>query len=228
MTLEEFKNYIDSLDDDFFVSRGNPFSQKEINKIQKRMGFKLPKDYMDFLKFYGSLYVEVNENSWPRIRNADFNSPYWFVQYGVVAMGLGKDTPDAHNAENCYYSFNNKYNPEMSLLPIFMEVMVTQYYYCLDESGTVYFWAFDEPWPKRISRNYFGQLFSHINDLEKNKNYIANNRDHVLDLINSCNSDMPNQSGGPPESSGRGMQEEIRRRTREAPLYSWREPGGSS
>ena len=191
MTLEEFKSHIDSLNDGFLVLRGNPLSQREINKSQKRMGFKFPKDYMDFLKLYGSLYVEVDEKFWPRIENPNIGNPAWFVQYGVVAMGLGKDTPDTHNAENCYSGFHSKFNSEINLLPIFKQVLATQYYYCLDESGTIYFWAFDEPWPKRISKNYFSLLSSYINDLEENKNYIANNREHVLELINSYNDDIP-------------------------------------
>ena len=55
MTLEGFRNHIDSLGGGFFGLKGRRLSQREINKIQERMGFKFPKDYMDFLKPYGSL-----------------------------------------------------------------------------------------------------------------------------------------------------------------------------
>jgi hypothetical protein len=191
MTLEEFKSHIDSLNDGFLVLKGNPLSQREINKIQKRMGFKFPKDYMDFLKLYGSLYVEVDEKFWRRIENPNIRNPGWFVQYGFVAMGLGKDTPDTHNAESCYSDFHSRFNSEINLLPIFKQVPVTEYYYCLDEFGTIYFWAFDEPWPKQTLENYFSFLSHNIDELEGNKNYIANNREYVLELINSYNDDMP-------------------------------------
>ena len=98
MNIEEFQTYISSLDKDFLVSKGTPLNKREINTIQKQMDFQFPQDYIDFLNCFGSLYIEVCEDVWPRTKNIDV-VPYWLYQYGLVAMGIGKNIPDSLNVE---------------------------------------------------------------------------------------------------------------------------------
>ena len=177
MSLEEFNEYIASLNDDFLIERGSPLNQREINTIQERIGFKFPRDYRDFLKCFGTLYIEVSEKAWPRIGHR-MDQKYhgnWITQYGIFAMGLGKNVPYILDVEKHYLDFQKRYQTETRLLPLFKLVSVSNYYYCMDESGTLYFFAFNEPWPKRIPDNYFLRLFQYIKDLELNRNYLTKN-----------------------------------------------------
>jgi hypothetical protein len=178
MNIEDFKTYISSLGNAFRVSKGTALNKRKINLIQKRMDFKFPQDYIDFLNCFGSLHIEVCEDVWPRIKNLDA-APYWIYQYGVIAMGISENITDNLNVEKIYYHFQNKYNPEIKIVPVFKQIMITEYYYCLDESGAVYFWAFDEPWPKRILDNFFKRFYTYIEELKGNKDYIVNNKEEI-------------------------------------------------
>lgn len=177
MSFEEFNEYITSLNDDFLIEKGSPLNERGINIVQKRIGFKFPKDYRDFLKYFGTLYIEVSEKAWPRIehRMEQKYHGHWITQYGIFAMGLGKNVPDILDIEKHYLDFRKKYQSEIKLLPLFKIVSASDYYYCMDKSGTLYFFAFDEPWPKRIPDNYFSRLFQYIEELELNRNYLAAN-----------------------------------------------------
>jgi hypothetical protein len=183
MNIEDFKTYISSLDNAFHVTKGTALTKRKINIIQKRMDFKFPQDYIDFLNYFGSLHIEVCEDVWPRIKNLDA-APYWIYQYGVIAMGTSENIPDNLNVEKINYHFQNKYNPEIKIVPVFKQIMITEYYYCLDESGVVYFWAFDEPWPKRILDNFFKRFYVYIEELKGNKDYIVNNKKEIYGYVN--------------------------------------------
>jgi hypothetical protein len=177
MSLEKLNDYITSLNDDFLIEKGNPLNEREINIIQRRIGFKFPRDYREFLKYFGTLYIEVSEKAWPRIEHGMEQKYYghWITKYGIFAMGLGKNIPCILDVEKYYLDFQKKYQTEIKLLPLFKIVSISNYYYCMDESGTLYFFAFNEPWPKRIPDNYLLRLFQYIKELELNRDYLADN-----------------------------------------------------
>ena len=177
MDIEEFKTFF-PLGKDFRVSGGPPASKRYINTVQKRIGFKFPRNYIEFLESFGSLYIEVSEEVWPRTKEL-YVLPHWQCQYGLAVMGIGKKTPDHLNVEKVYHDFQSKFNPEFKIIPVIKEIMITQYYYCMDEGGTVYFWSFLEPWPKRVLDNLFRRLSRLIEELIAKKDHFPYIHDRV-------------------------------------------------
>jgi len=91
-------------------------------------------------------------------------------------MGLAKNIPDHLNVEKIYLHFRKQTNQEFKILPVIKQIMITKYYYCIDENGTVYYWSFEEPWIiKRVIDNFFKRLYRLIKELCENTEYLLHN-----------------------------------------------------
>ena len=92
-------------------------SQESIEAFENEIGFKLPVSFKTFLLDFGSLYMEANENAWPKIDGVAV-LPFWATNYGFIIYGLGETIPEHLNIRRKFYQFKEVF-PE---LPFFLPV----------------------------------------------------------------------------------------------------------
>jgi hypothetical protein len=73
----------------------NPFSDADIRKIEEVIGRKLPKDYLDFVKTFGSPFVAGSVNGLRRFPVLEILSAKDLVNYMRINTELAADGPFA-------------------------------------------------------------------------------------------------------------------------------------
>lgn len=97
MALEKVYDYFHHYDKQTYrvvASMGNEPSEQDIKKFENQYGTNLPADFREFtMSPLGGLYMEVQEEIWPRAKQYDIG-PFWSFCRGIIVYGIANGIPD--------------------------------------------------------------------------------------------------------------------------------------
>src|SRR5687768_12689631 len=80
-------------------------SESELRAVGEELGCVFPDDFVvHATNQYGGLYVEVNEELWPRLKVGDVG-PFWSGLYGLFTFNVAEDIPEFMNLRTSAQEF---------------------------------------------------------------------------------------------------------------------------
>ena len=77
-----------------FAGGDNAPGADELSALEAQIGYELPEDFKDYsMSSLGGLYVEVNEDIWPRPKAHDAGA-FWTFLYGLYVYGMGAEVQE--------------------------------------------------------------------------------------------------------------------------------------
>jgi hypothetical protein len=167
-TKDKTKELIDSIwCDDYYIiaARESAPSKNELKKFAKEQGVKFSKEYIAHSSnFFGGLYLEVNDDVWPKAEVGDV-APSWTFLYGIATYAYSDDAPDWMNIKNATAEFKAMGH---NVVPI-LKVMGDADVYCLNESGGIIRWLHEEGIFESYDGSFFDLLSFELQELEERR-----------------------------------------------------------
>ena len=162
------KEILDSIwDEDYrVVAAGEDAPSKSwLKGYVKENGFKLPKEYISHAaNFYSGLYVEVNEEVWPRAEEFSV-APFWSFLYGVFSYAFNEESPEWMNADIARKEFQELGHDVLPILKVIGDADV----YCLDKSGSILKWSHELDELDQFEGSFFDLLRLELSELSERK-----------------------------------------------------------
>jgi hypothetical protein len=138
---EEIINLIWNREEYSMFAAGEDAPNKQTVKgIGERYGVKVPKDYLAHATGpWGSPYLEVKEEFWPRHSAGDVG-PFWSFLYGLWVYAYSDKAPDWMQIWGAANEFREMGH---DVLPI-MKVIGDADVYCLNAQGQIVRWSHEE------------------------------------------------------------------------------------
>jgi hypothetical protein len=133
--------------------------------IETKLGYKLPDDFKDYsMSSLGGLYVEVNEDLWPRPQVFDV-APFWTFLYGLYVYGMSGEVPDWMDIRE-YSEFQE--TTKSKYLP-FMKIIGDANFYCFGADKKIYQWDHETDEFELVDKTFIDILNMELHELEKRK-----------------------------------------------------------
>jgi len=114
---------------------GRP-SEQDVAAFEQTIGFALPQDFRSFaMSAFGSLFLEVNENVWPRPKEGAI-VPLWHLMYALYVYGLSADAPDFLDIRKQFARFSKG---EHRIVP-FLRLVGSFNQYCFTPEKRIVLW----------------------------------------------------------------------------------------
>jgi hypothetical protein len=170
MALNSVYSYFRSYDKSSFAvfsCQGSEPSKQDLQKFEKAVGFSLPDEYREFtLSPLGGLYMEVQEELWPRPQAYQVG-PFWSFLYAVKVFGMARDIPDWLDVRVQYKKFHNA---GYSRMVPFLQRVGDPDCYCFTASKEIVLWDHEDPDHKKLIDLSFSELLmKEIRELEERK-----------------------------------------------------------
>lgn len=165
LTEEILSKYMDD-DLKVYPMAENLTTSRQIDQIEKISNIKLPIEVRTHLlgRFPG-MYLEVNEEKWPRHKAGDVG-PFWSFLYGVHSFTADESSEDWMRLDYNYYQMKNI--TDVNVLPI-LQVIGDADLYCIDNNSKII--RFDHELNKfeNINQNFWEILEYEVSELRKRK-----------------------------------------------------------
>lgn len=162
------KTIIDSVwcsDYHLVAARENAPSKEEVKALAADYGVILPKSYIAHATgFYGSPYLEVKEDIWPRPQLFDVG-PFWSFLYGLFVYAFSEEAPDWMNTRVATEEFRSKGHEVMPILKIVGDADI----YCLNSKGTIQRYRHEEDIFEPYDGGFFDLLREEVLELEQRR-----------------------------------------------------------
>lgn len=134
--------------------------------VFQSLGCPLPDEFLwHATNRYGGLYVEVNEDLWPRPKEFDVG-PFWSFLYGLYTLNVADGIPDFMNLAEAATSFQDETG--LTAVP-FLKVIGDADVYCFDKKGTVVRWDHETNEIEPVGMSFFQVLDHELGELAARK-----------------------------------------------------------
>ncbi len=162
------KDIIDSIwCEEYFIvaTREEAPSKSELKKFFKRRGIPLSKEFVAHAtNFWGSFYLEVKEDIWPRANAGDVG-PFWTFLYGMFVYTFSEEAPDWMKIEVAAKEFEELGH---NVIPI-LKVMGDADIYCFNAEGGIVRYSHEEDIFEPYNGGFFDLLKYEVNELESRR-----------------------------------------------------------
>lgn len=167
MSLHEIYDYFRRYDKkafSVFAQQGSEPSPADVDHLESTIGFSLPDEFREFAVHpLGGLYMEVQEEIWPRGQEYDVG-PFWSFLYGFFVYSLSPDSPDWMRIENGWREMAEAGSP--GLVP-FLRVISDPDPYCFAPGSRILIWRHEAPdEPDEVQQTFSECVIREIRDLE--------------------------------------------------------------
>ena len=160
-------SYFRGYDRDTFnvvACQGNEPSEADVGAFERQCGFRLPADFRTFtMSPLGGLYMEVNEELWPRPEEFAVG-PFWSFLYALKVFGIAEGIPEWLDIR---VQFAELRDEGIEGLVPFLQRQGDADCYCFDSRGRIVQWQHEEPEERAVVDSTFPDLLmKEIRDLE--------------------------------------------------------------
>ena len=165
---DKTKDIIDSVwCDQYYIvaAREDAPSKSEVKKFFKQKAVPLPKEFLTHTtNFWGSFYLEVKEDIWPRATAGDVG-PFWTFLYGMFVYTFSEEAPEWMNIEVATNEFEEMGH---NVIPV-LKVMGDADMYCISSEGDIVRYLHEEDIFEPYDGNFFDLLVYEVNELESRR-----------------------------------------------------------
>jgi hypothetical protein len=163
---EEIINLIWDRDEYAMFAAGNDApSKKEVLNLAKQYGVTLPKDYIAHVTGpWGSPYLEVKEEIWPRHKAGDVG-PFWSFLYGLLVFAFSEEAPDWMQIKVAADEFKEMGHHVLPILKIIGDADV----YCFDSNGKIQRWLHEGDLFEPFDGTFFDLLEFEFKELDERR-----------------------------------------------------------
>ncbi|MDQ8205827.1 hypothetical protein [Pelagicoccus sp. SDUM812003] len=163
---QDIINLIWNRDEYYLVAAGKDAPTKnEVKRVADKFGVKLPKDFMVHATgYWGSPYLEVREEFWPRHKAGDVG-PFWSFLYGVYVYAFSEEAPEWMQAEIAAKEFKEMGHTVLPLLKVIGDADV----YCYDQKGRIVRWSHEEDIFEPYEGGFFDLLEYEFKELDERR-----------------------------------------------------------
>jgi hypothetical protein len=165
-TWELMTKHLEAGDYSIFSSQQSAPSAKVLRDTAKRLDCKFPDEFIAHASNeFGGIYIEVNEEIWPRAKEFDVG-PFWSFLYGLYTFNIAKGIPDFMDLAENARQFQE--DTQLKAVP-FLKVIGDADVYCFDKSGKIvrYNHELNELEPE--SKSFFELLDYELSELAQRK-----------------------------------------------------------
>lgn len=167
-TKDKTKYIIDSVwCDDYYIvaAREGAPSKNDLKKFFKEKGIPLPKEYLAHTSnFWGSFYLEVNEDIWPRPAVGDVG-PFWTFLYGMFVYTFSEEAPEWMNINVALNEFKEMGHNVIPILKVIGDADV----YCLNSDGKIVRYLHEEDIFEPYEGGFYDLLKYEVSELNERR-----------------------------------------------------------
>jgi len=156
------------LDRDFqcYAAHDQAPSRSQLKQVAAKYGCKLPDDFVAHSTGpLGGIYIEVNEEVWPRAKEFDI-APFWSFLYGLHVFGLSRDIQDWMNIDLAAAEFRQQ--TDHSLVPC-LRVMGDADMYLFNAHGRIVRWSHETDELEPFAGGFFELFEQEVRELRQRK-----------------------------------------------------------
>ena len=170
-TMEILDKYLDK---DFRVSPMSPkkSTKDDINKVEKTLGIKFPKEYIAHLLAENAevlrergLYIEVKEEIWPRSKQYDVG-PFWSFLYGIHTFTASNESDDWMQLEIVGKQFIEETG--IKAVPI-LKIIGDANLYCVNEYGKIFQYDHEQNIIEEVRMDFWELFEKELKELKERK-----------------------------------------------------------
>ncbi|NJK93293.1 MAG: hypothetical protein HC904_16670 [Blastochloris sp.] len=163
---EEIINLIWNRDEYTMYAAGNDApSKKAVMYVADTYGVKVPKDYMAHaIGPWGSPYLEVKEEFWPRHKAGDAG-PFWSFLYGLFVYAYSDKAPEWMQLDVAAKEFKDMGHQVLPILKIIGDADV----YCFNSEGRIVHWSHEEDIFSPFDGGFFDLLKHEFIELDERR-----------------------------------------------------------
>ena len=165
---DKTKTIIDSIwCSDYYIvaARESAPSKKDVMTFAAKYDVKLPREYIAHVTgFFGSPYLEVKEEFWPRHKEFDVG-PFWSFLYGLFVYAYSDEAPDWMNIKIATEEFQAMGHKVIPILKIIGDADV----YCLNKKGEIQRYSHEEDTFEAFDGGFFDLLQYEFLELDERR-----------------------------------------------------------
>jgi hypothetical protein len=163
---EEILNLIWDREEYYLVAAGKDAPAKgQVKEVAARHGIRLPADYLAHATgYWGSPYLEVKEDIWPRHKAGDVG-PFWSFLYGVFVYAYARQAPDWMQVTPAADEFRKMGYQVMPILKVIGDADV----YCFNPQGKIQQWRHEEDRFEPFDGGFFDLLEHEFKELDERR-----------------------------------------------------------
>jgi len=160
---EEIINLIWDRDEYELVAAGKDApSKKMVKGVASKYGVRVPADYLAHVVGpWGSPYLVVRENIWPRHKAGDVG-PFWSFLYGVFVYAYSEEAPDWMQIGGAAQKFLQMGHRVLPIVKVIGDADV----YCLDRDGKIQRWKHELDSFEAFDGTFFDLLEHEFKELD--------------------------------------------------------------
>jgi hypothetical protein len=165
---DETENIINSVwCSDYYIvaARTNAPSINDLKKFSKENEILLPKEFLAHASnFFGSFYLEVKEEIWPKSKLFDVGE-FWTFLYGIFIYSFSEEAPEWMNISIATNKFKEMGHHVVPILRVIGDADI----YCLDKAGSIVRYSHEENIFEQFNGNFFELLKYEVNELNNRR-----------------------------------------------------------
>ncbi len=163
---ESIINLIWNRDFYYLVTAGKDApSSRQVEDFAAEYGVALPEDYLAHaIGHWGSLYIEVKEDFWPRHKAYDVG-PFWSFLYGLFVYAYSDNAPDWMLIRTATERFKAMGHQVIPFLKIIGDADV----YCFNSEGRIQRYLHEEDGFRNYDGSFFDLLKQEFLELDKRR-----------------------------------------------------------
>jgi hypothetical protein len=160
---EDIINLIWDRDEYYLVAAGKDApSKKQVKEVAVRYGVRLPDDYIVHATGrWGSPYLEVREDLWPRHKAGDVG-PFWSFLYGVFVYAYSEEAPEWMQISVAAKEFEEMGHKVLPILKVIGDADV----YCFNPEGKIQRWLHEGDHFEAFEGTFFDLLEHEFKELD--------------------------------------------------------------
>ena len=174
-TKDKTKDILDSIwCDEYYIvaAREDAPSKGDLKNFFKSKGISLSNEYMAHAtNFWGSFYLEVKEEFWPRADVGDVG-PFWTFLYGILVYTYSDEAPEWMDIRRASEEFSEMGH---NVIPI-LKVMGNADPYCFNVNGEIVRYSHEEDAFELYDGTFFELLKYEVSEL--NERIIKKQQEH--------------------------------------------------
>lgn len=141
-------------------------SVADLRAVAIELGCEFPDEFLAHSSNkYGGLYVEVNEDLWPRPKEFDVG-PFWSFLYGLFTYNSADEIPEFMDIRANGRTFQEETGH--TAVP-FLKIIGDADVYCFDQTGQIVRWSHEEDILEPVNRSFFDLLDDELRELAERK-----------------------------------------------------------